>query len=183
MGKRHKIPDSKYSFEMNEKGAVKFFRYDEDVTDLVSNNLTFDMAYMIDAIQKENEQLKKVVRDVSVPKETVRFNLEKLYKSKNVNSGYRVKLTEDVSLVRDFKTTGWIDYINYFLVDKKGAVILSDDSTADVLLKGDHAVLLQKRLENGESKIFHLSREDFDKAASYVRTKEEDIGETEEVER
>ena len=116
MDKRYKIPDSKYSFEMDEKGVVKFFRYDEDVTDLVGNNLAFDMAYMIDAIQKENEQLKKVVKGVSIPKETVRFNLEKLYKSKNVNSGYRVKLTEDVSLVRDFKMTGWIDYI---LVDKK----------------------------------------------------------------
>lgn len=181
MGKRHKIPDSKYSFEMDEKGAVKFFRYDEDVTDLVGNNLAFNMAYMIDAIQKENEQLKKVVKGVSVPKETVRFNLEKLYKSKNVNSGYRVKLTEDVSLVRDFKMTGWIDYI--LVDDKKGTIILSDDSTADVLLKGNNAVLLQKRLEDGELKIFHLSREDFDKAASYVRAKEEDIGETEEVER
>lgn len=180
MNKRYKIPDSKYNFEMDEKGIVKFFRYDEDVTDLVGNNLAFDMAYMIESLLKENEQLKKVIKGVSIPKETVRFNLEKLYKSKNVNSGYIVKLTEDVSLVRDFKMTGWIDYI---LIDEKGAVILSDDSTADILLKGDNAVLLQKRLENGELKNFYLSREDFDKAASYVRTKEEDIGETEEVER
>lgn len=181
MDKRYKIPDSKYSFEMDEKGVVKFFRYDEDVTDLVGNNLAFNMAYMIDAIQKENEQLKKVVKGVSIPKETVRFNLEKLYKSKNVNSGYRVKLTEDVSLVRDFKMTGWIDYI--LVDDKKGTIILSDDSTADVLLKGNNAVLLQKRLENGELKIFHLSKEDFDTAAIKIQTNELDVDEIEEMER
>ena len=99
MDKRHKIPDSKYSFQMDEKGAVKFFRYDEDLTDLIGNNLAFDMAYMIESLLKENEQLKKVIKGVSIPKETVRFNLEKLYKSKNVNSGYIVKLTEDVSLL------------------------------------------------------------------------------------
>ena len=69
MDKRYKIPDSKYSFEMDEKGVVKFFRYDEDVTDLIGNNLTFDMAYMIESLLKENEQLKEVVKEAEEKEE------------------------------------------------------------------------------------------------------------------
>ena len=74
MEKRCKISDSKYSFEMDRNGLVKFFRYEEDVTDLVGNNLAFDMAYMIESLLKENEQLKEVVketdRDMSLVEET-----------------------------------------------------------------------------------------------------------------
>lgn len=178
MERRYKIPDSKYSFEMDSKGLVKFFRYDEDVTDLVGNNLAFDMAYMIESLLKENEQLKEVVKETAVPKETVRLNLEKLYKSKNAGTASKVSLNEEVSLFRKIDVGGWMGSEEYLLFDKKGTVILSDNGTADVLAKEEHTVLLQKETENGELKIFHLSREDFDKASFTIRKNEVDVEET-----
>lgn len=55
------IDNSKYSVSITDKGIVKIYRCDEDVSNELNYNIVVDMAYMIDNLQKK---LNDVVEDI-----------------------------------------------------------------------------------------------------------------------
>lgn len=53
---RTQITNSKYSFEILDKGGIKIYRCDEDITEQLNYNIVYEMACMIDdLLEKLNE--------------------------------------------------------------------------------------------------------------------------------